>query len=371
MKADLIYIYSGGRSEKINNNNLSPSDFFYGYLEFSKSELKTEFIELKDKKTNILDRIIIKISKVPIYSFKALTFQNFIKLKNSKNLIYINESSYFSFLPFTFFIKNIYNKKIIFFPMGLIDRFEKGNWFTKKIVSFGISVADKIFFIGKGELDKASRVFKKHKKKFSYLPFSVDTKFWQNNKTSSTEIINLLFVGNDQNRKFDLVAEMCSKLPDYKFTIVSEHNFEKIEGLKNVEILKGNWRKSNISDSEMHKIYSKADLVILPIREAYQPSGQSVAIQAMSVGTPVLISKTHGFWDFDLFKNNENIFFTNNSIQNWTNQIKFISKDIDLLEKVSINAHKTIREHHEMNNFIELLKIQLNISGTTKKISKN
>ena len=35
------------------------------------------------------------------------------------------------------------------------------------------------------------------------------------------------------------------------------------------------------------------------------------------------------------------------------------------------NAQKTIREHHEMNNFIELLKIQLNISGTTKKISKN
>ena len=89
MDADLIYIYSGGRSEKINNNNLSPSDFFYGYLEFSKSELKTEFIELKDKKTNILDRIIIKISEVPIYSFKALTFQNFINFQLWKKIKWV------------------------------------------------------------------------------------------------------------------------------------------------------------------------------------------------------------------------------------------------------------------------------------------
>ena len=44
----------------------------------------------------------------------------------------------------------------------------------------------------------------------------------------------------------------------------------------------------------------------------------------MCVGTPVLISKTKGFWDTNLFKDQENIYFADNSISDWSEElIKF------------------------------------------------
>ena len=43
------------------------------------------------------------------------------------------------------------------------------------------------------------------------------------------------------------------------------------------------------------------------MKDSLQPSGQSVTLQSMSLGIPVLISKTVGFWDFSKFRDEENI----------------------------------------------------------------
>ena len=64
-----------------------------------------------------------------------------------------------------------------------------------------------------------------------------------------------------------------------------------------------------ISDNEIKSLYQNALLTILPLKNSYQPSGQSVALQSMSMGTPVIISNTEGFWDIKSFENNKNIKF--------------------------------------------------------------
>ena len=56
-------------------------------------------------------------------------------------------------------------------------------------------------------------------------------------------------------------------------------------------------------------LYHDADLTIIPLIDTLQPSGQSVALQSIVCGTPVLITKTSGFWDPTKFKNKINIMF--------------------------------------------------------------
>ena len=56
-----------------------------------------------------------------------------------------------------------------------------------------------------------------------------------------------------------------------------------------------------MEDKEIKKIYGECRFTILPLREAIQPSGQSVTLQSISCGTPVLITKTKGFWDEDKY----------------------------------------------------------------------
>ena len=89
-----------------------------------------------------------------------------------------------------------------------------------------------------------------------------------------------------------------------------------------------------MTDKDLSKYYSQSFLTILPINNTIQPSGQSVTLQSMAVGTPVLISKFDGFWEKDIFINNKNIFFIENfNYDEWANLIRKLYKNQILFRK--------------------------------------
>ena len=72
----------------------------------------------------------------------------------------------------------------------------------------------------------------------------------------------------------------------------------------------------------------------------------------MSVGTPVVISKTEGFWDKSKFKNEKNIYLLeNNQLSNWIESIKRIYFNENSLEDVSLEGTSTIKEHFDIDIF--------------------
>jgi glycosyltransferase involved in cell wall biosynthesis len=109
----------------------------------------------------------------------------------------------------------------------------------------------------------------------------------------------------------------------------------------------------------MKDIYAKSSLSIIPIHNSYQPSGQSVALQSMSMGVPVAITHTDGFWDKELFSNSDNIFFVERNIVSlWTQSIIHIMSDLKLQKKISLEAAKTIDRHYKSDLFsIKLFNI--------------
>ena len=92
----------------------------------------------------------------------------------------------------------------------------------------------------------------------------------------------------------------------------------------NVKNILGDWNASHLSDIEVKKYYEEAKLVILPINDTLVSSGQSAGLQAASVGTAVITTKTKGFWDYSNYVDNENIFFMDNN--NLSINKKFCSK---------------------------------------------
>ena len=101
---------------------------------------------------------------------------------------------------------------------------------------------------------------------------------------------------------------LASNMPQFEFIFVTSNINKKDINSQNVTLIEGQWNKKILSDEEVKNIYNSSLLTIIPIKDSYQPSGQSVALQSMSMGVPVLITETIGFWDKDIFKNNENIF---------------------------------------------------------------
>ena len=45
------------------------------------------------------------------------------------------------------------------------------------------------------------------------------------------------------------------------------------------------------SNIDLRKLYQDASIIVIPIRDVFQPSGYSVTLQAMSCGKPVILPK--------------------------------------------------------------------------------
>ena len=149
-------------------------------------------------------------------------------------------------------------------------------------------------------------------------------------------------------------------MPEKRFIFVTENNFLINTTLTNVEIINGSWGNSAISDLKLLEIYCKAKLVILPLLNTLQPSGQSVSLQAMSVGIPVMISLTDGFWDIDKFSNFENIMFVeNSSTETWIDLINNIFEDTELLNTISKNGKVLVNEQYSLQNLNTFLDKQI------------
>ena len=111
-----------------------------------------------------------------------------------------------------------------------------------------------------------------------------------------------------------------------------------------------------LTDLELKALYKSSKLTIIPLKNSTQPSGQSVALQSMAVGTPVMITKTDGFWDIDEFIDNKDLFFVfGNDVSLWEEKIRKILSNTQLMSDVSVRAKQKILDHYNLDKFYKKL----------------
>ena len=373
-KKTLTFVFVSGRKDLYMNDLIEAREHFYTLPLYDKQKYNINVIEFESddsKKYNFLyaiDRIFNKFLSLPFYMHKLTNKKNYKILKKSDHIFLINESTGFSVLPMVRAL-NLFKKsnaKVHMFVMGLYSKklkYKKFKFLQNFVINFLVNSLDNLFFLGKGELERAKKIKNNHEK-FHFVSFSIDQDFWTSN--TSSDLRNkekIIFVGNDGNRDTKLLLEIAKFFNNFEFIFVSKLESLKNIELDNVKVLGDGWAKEGLNDKELKSLYLDARLTILPLKESSQPSGQSVALQSMSLGTPVLISETEGFWDKDLFRDNKEIFFiSDNSLNGWIYKIKDLYDNLELLEKVSINATNLVREKLNLNEFHKTVKTIINLS---------
>ena len=76
----------------------------------------------------------------------------------------------------------------------------------------------------------------------------------------------------------------------------------------------------------------------------------------MSMGIPVLISKTKGFWDKDKFFDNESILFESTNNPDSCKRLITYLRTPELLNKISNNSSKLVRKNIIWKNLTNILK---------------
>lgn len=360
---NITYIFTENRKSNYYNETIQAREFYYGLTSFNKSEYNIEIIEFDYSKKiinfpfRILDEFMRRCLSLPFYSAQLFSFKNIKILSKTDHLIMVPESSGCSSLILLIIFKKFFNFKAHLFVMGLYSkkiRFKRLKNLHFFIIKVLVKFLDNVFFLGKSELRKANKIHK-NQNKFNYFPFSIDTSFWSDKELDLAINSQIIFVGNDGNRNEELLIEIASKLKKYNFTFVSQLPKLQTLSLENVKVVSGKWADKELDDSALRKIYLNSRLCILPLKNSSQPSGQSVSLQCMSLGIPVMISETDGFWDSDTFVNETNIIMVENNVDLWIQAIVSNYSNLNKLNSISIEAKKTINKEFNIEMFYKRL----------------
>jgi glycosyltransferase involved in cell wall biosynthesis len=362
----ILYIFGSGRKEKIRTNNYDSSEFFYGYFYMQSKFNNIDSIEMlpndedingSRKILNFVDKVIRKLTNLPFFTHLMLSKKNFRKIKESEIIISTNDRLAISALPMIMLSRfRASKKKLLVIVMGLFSKKRDTKivyYFQKIFLILILKQIDNLIFLGMGEYKLAIKMYPKFKEKFKFIPFGINLDFWQPSKNYTEESNDyILFVGNDGNRDMDKVIEIANSLKNINVKIITSYKISAEQINKNIEVIYGNWHSSALTDESLKSYYENSILTFIPLKETFQPSGQSVTLQSMSLGIPVVITKTNGFWDSDKFKHLENIIFMkDNNLDSWSNNLRSLVQDKKLLNKISRNSVNTVHKNYDQKDF--------------------
>tara|TARA_Y100000996_G_scaffold202134_1_gene158469 strand:+ start:2683 stop:3774 length:1092 start_codon:yes stop_codon:yes gene_type:complete len=350
----ITFVFLSDRKKRLEAKNIYAKEFFYAYHHLSSIYKNVNIVEFNNSKDSTFDKLLRKLTDLPFFSSKIINKSNINLFLKTNVLILTNQRVGFSTLPLLMILKIIKRIKVNIFIMGLFDKktnYRIKSFFRSIFIGVLIIFSNKLIFLSKGEYDYALNKMPFWKKKFIFIPFSVDVDFWKFKEKDNNKR-EVLFIGNDGQRDYEFVIKLAKSLNDFHFTFVTNRILPEEIQSDNVTLINGSWGNDNFSDEFIHQLYTSASITIIPIKESLQPSGQSVALQSMSSGTPVIITKTNGFWAPNDFKDDENILFVStNEITEWKNRINSIINDKDLSKTISINAKNTISSKYTLKIF--------------------
>jgi hypothetical protein len=138
------------------------------------------------------------------------------------------------------------------------------------------------------------------------VPFGVDAEFWTPGETVPRR--EVLAIGNDGHRDWTTLVAAAPNI-SAPVRILTRH--PRPDGLPpNVSWERADWYTQILSDEEVRERYRHAAVVVVPTKDVPQPSGQSVTLQAMACGRPVVLSRTRGLFAPAMLRDGENVVLT-------------------------------------------------------------
>lgn len=290
----VAFVYAGGR---LGRDAQGPSDFFYGARELPlRADWDVRLVELDQFPADPLTGI-----------FAGRLFRRYLPPRTSADWIarcrralpqlrccdaVVSTSTEASFGLALWKSLGLIGTPLIAILCGAVN-YPIGSEIRRQWTSSLLARMQPVLFAG-SEKDELSRRFAIAPEKIAVGWFGVDENFWQP-PAGVRPRSGVLAVGNDGRRDYATLLESARMLPQISFTVITRISAPN-DLPANVQWRRGDWQEQAVSDEELRRLYRNAACVVVPLKESLQPSGQSVAMQAMMCGAPVVHTKTSGWW---------------------------------------------------------------------------
>lgn len=187
-------------------------------------------------------------------------------------------------------------------------------------------------------------------------PFGVDTAFWRPQAGESVGDPCVLAVGNDGRRDYGLLIEAVRDT-EIPVRIVTARRFPPDSLPANVKIIHGDWHGEALTDGALRDLYRRARLVVVPLQDTNQPSGQSVCLQAMACARPVVLTRTRGLWESGVLRDGESVVLVPPGERTaLTDAITMLWQDTAGSDRIGARAGELVRRHAGIEGFANRLE---------------
>lgn len=355
-KLRIGFIFSNGRLPRVTaakKGNVA-NEFFYGALEL---ELRNKNIEIIDVDSLINEKKIINLLQYVInqnilpsrVDLKLVMSLMSILRKLNKYDVIVGTTSAIALALGFLKLLGLVRSPIIGIHCSLLN-YPQRSLQRKLMKKIFVRTWSQIF--GEGELSGMLERFEMPRDRIEVNQFGVDAKFWHRGNKKGNYILS---VGNDGRRDYETLINAARSIP-WKINILTSQALP--ESLpENVSVIYSGWHTQVISDLQLKKLYQEARCVVVPLKESFQPSGQSVALQAMACGTPVVITKTSGLWSEQMMINGYNVVFIKvGDSQDMADKINKVCSDSQLSERLSRAGRDTVEREATIDQFANRLE---------------
>lgn len=364
----IAFIYFPGRLSRLAKVKAGQgaSEFFYGSVQLLEWGDEVEIFELKDKTKVSFGKIVGDY----LYKWNLLPDSaNGSMIMNIKELcpyfkkfdVVVGTSPGISFALSLCRTLRLFDQPIVGFYCGQADYIP--TWLRRKMNSYFLRRTWAQLY-SETEFDVLSKTLNVPHERLIINQFGVDLNFWTPGNDPEGDYV--LSVGNDSRRDYDLLAKVASKI-NYPFIIVTKLPIKETIP-PNMKIISGKWDLAELSDGELRDLYRRAKCVVIPLKESLQAAGQSVCLQAMACGKPVILTRTRGIWSRSMMRDGENIIIVMPGDEDALGQkIKHIMSNPSERERIGQNARLTACNEADIRSFAHRLRQTCKMALENKK----
>jgi glycosyltransferase involved in cell wall biosynthesis len=204
-----------------------------------------------------------------------------------------------------------------------------------------------IVLFADAEREETIRQFDVDGRRIHANSFGVDTDFWTPAEAPREFV---LAVGNDGRRDYATLVRAAESLRAPVKILTARELPQPLPA--NVEHLRGSWHAPALTDAELRELYRCAIAVVVPLEDSIQPSGQSVALQAMACGRPVILTRTRGLWTGADFRDGRDILLVaSGSAEELRLALERVIEDPGFREALAIAGRESVMHAGRIDDF--------------------
>jgi len=340
---NIAYFFKSGRRARLVNGG--PLEFLYGQSHVGQYGVNAQILEdvdyALDKRSNILLRVIDRFSLglmgLMISTPFKIILSGLLGRLNQFDVIIVPVLSYgvaFALLKRL----GLLRANLFFIAMGMIE-FKT----PRRILYFYKWVFRNAHIVCLSKQD-AEHTSKQLNRIVPNITFGIDTEFWS--PGSDPPLLStpyVLSIGNDPKRDYEtLLKSWTVDMP--LLHIITNRRIKSFQA--NIKISAGDWQKNSFSDEQIRELIRNALVVVIPVSNCIQPSGQSAGLQAMACAKTVIVTDYPGLWDRDMLIDGKTCLY--GGLPGDHNQLRTvilkILNDSVLRSQIEVNASQAVRD---------------------------